>query len=540
MSSLQKAISNINMLVGTAKATATRSQREDSILSSGVSSTAVPVASSRYKERYNLFRGWVYAAINAISSEAASMSVNVARRKKSSKKRPAYQAIKSLREQKEVYDYEEVLSDDSITTVIEQPNEFQTRVSFVYSFVANLCLTGWSFVVVEAKKGDGDLPGIRLYALPTTWIHPNHRERPFGSFFVGGPASSKADWVELPRENVVFAHLPNPANPLGGYAPAAAVLPALRIDDHIQTTQEKFFERGIFPSVVITVGKDPHPEAPGGGWRPRLTPEQRRQIATAIKKLWAGVENYGEPAIVDGLIERIDRLSATQHELGWQRSEETIRTRILSAFGVHPFILGESVPGSYAQSAIIESRFYRRVNFYTEMLSNVVTRAISNVLGNEDYIVWWDRAEPTDPSLHYTNLRYARSIGDISQKEFRALMGLPDDPDGQESAILPSQLAPLTQLLVQIGAGAIPGPQAEALLMAAGLPRKLARQIANPPKGVGGTESRAPQGGGEEGRSEGESIDELESELRERSLQLLQQLPQVSKDLLDEYDRGIE
>jgi hypothetical protein len=90
-----------------------------------------------------------------------------------------------------------------------------------------------------------------------------------------------------------------------------------------------------------------------------------------------GVANYGEPAIVDGMIESVTRLSATQNEMGWEKSEDKIRTRILSAFGVHPYILGEPVGvGGYAQVVNIEKRFYKRVNTFLDMLSTVVTNFV--------------------------------------------------------------------------------------------------------------------------------------------------------------------
>lgn len=41
------------------------------------------------------------------------------------------------------------------------------------------------------------------------------------------------------------------------------------------------------------------------GIRPRLTPDQRKDILAAIKKIYQGVRNYQNPLIIDGMIEGI-------------------------------------------------------------------------------------------------------------------------------------------------------------------------------------------------------------------------------------------
>jgi hypothetical protein len=235
----------------------------------------------------------------------------------------------------------------------------------------------------------------------------------------------------LDRTQVAFAHLPDPSDPLSALAPAQSQMMAIRIDDHIQTSQEKFFENGVFPSVVISIGRDPHPDIPGGV-RPRLTSAQRRQIQGAIQKTMSGVQNYGHPAIVDGLIEKVERLSATSNEMGWEKSEQAVRTRILSAFGVHPYILGEPVNvGGYAQAAKIEERFCKRVNTYLSMLSTVMTNFAGPLEAeNDKTVIWWDECEPHDPALHWQNLREARKNGDITRNELRSELGLPPDETG--------------------------------------------------------------------------------------------------------------
>ena len=170
-----------------------------------------------------------------------------------------------------------------------------------------------------------------------------------------------------------------------------------------------------------------------------------------IRKTMGGVANYGNPAIVDGLIENITRLSATQNEMGWEKSEDKVKSRILSSFCVHPYILGEPVNvGGYAQAAKIEERFCKRVNTFLNMLSGIVTNFGSSLV-NEALVVWWEQCQPHDPSIRAKQITDARKNGDISRNEVRAecrILGLhrprgfagsgrfpQDEPDGSRESL---------------------------------------------------------------------------------------------------------
>ncbi len=397
---------------------------------------------SRIQRRYSLFRGWLYSAVNALASEAAGQPVFIGRvgksddqeeKPKSSKSFVLSMMTKTIRN-KASRDELEILTDPDKIRMLEQPNPIQSRWEFVYSFVANLNLTGWAYIIRDVDK-EGR---IVFYSLPSTWIRPDHKNGPFSRFFIVNPNKPQVqDQKPLDRSQVGFAYLPDPSNPLSALAPAASQQNAIRIDDHIQTSQEVFFENGIFPSVVVTVGKDPHPNFPAG-IRPRLTGAQRRQIHGAIDKVSAGVRNYGKPAIIDGLIEKIERFSATQTEMGWEKSEEKVKTRILSAFAVHPYILGEETgTGSYAKATNIEKRFNKRVNTFLDMLSLVMTELV-NTEETDNLLVWWERAIAEDPNIRLKLYDIGRKNNDITRNEFRTEAGLPpsDEDVAKKSKLL--------------------------------------------------------------------------------------------------------
>ncbi len=423
------------------------------------------------RQRYALFRGWLYSAINALASEAAGQPVNLARLTGSEgssnqRSKPGH-ITKTMPDDlscKSAHSEFENIPDHPLLSVLERPNPIQRRWQFVYSFVANLNITGWSYIV-GGDIGNGE---IQLFTVPTTWVHPIHKPEPFSKFLIFNPDDPSAPERAKPigRENVAFAHLPNPANPLGALAPSQAQMTAIRIDDHIQTSQERFFDNGIFPSTLITIGKNPHPEV-ASGIRPRLTSVQRRQVMAAITRDMRGVTNYGNPAILDGMVEKIERLSATQNEMGWEKSEGNVRTRILSAFGVHPYILGEPVNvGGYAQAAKIEERFCKRVNSFLGMLSAVVTNFIAPMSDDANKLfVWWDKCEPHDPQLESQNIRDARKNGDISRNEYRAFLGFPPDETGgnRNKLFTPGDLNGIMQLQDRVSRGVITVDQVKAI-----------------------------------------------------------------------------
>lgn len=471
-SALSKSISRCRMIKASANATP-----RSSVLGSNLSEYRGILGGrfdSNVHHRYVEFRGWVHAAINAIAQEAANQPIRVGR--VSDKRGP------TKRTKVATVDAEMDLT-HPILKSLECPNNIQGKWQFVYSFIANLNLTGWSFVVSDEVDGK-----VEFYSLPTSWITPVHRKGAFAEFVVSDPRnpSGRERSEPIDGSRVAFAYMPDPSDPLTALPLTVAQGLSIAVDNNIQLTQKKFFDNGIFPSVVITMGADPHPDVPGGV-RPRLTAEQRRQVYAAIKKVSSGIANYGNPAIIDGMIEKIERMSATQNEIGWEKSEKTVRSRILSAFGVHPFILGDEMVGSYAQAYIVESRFHRKVNTNIGMFNGVMTKivnsvgaAVSSKSGSAigEVKVWLEDCKTVDPSMDRSMWEAARNRDDISQNEFRHYMGLPPDEDTKESVISKQSIQPISAIAAQVVAGSINYDQALAILEGIGLPTEVASKIA--------------------------------------------------------------
>jgi len=478
MNALTTAMERANAKASTVHAQAVRLKAAGALGSAmEVSPTSGGVNTRQSRIRYGQFHGWLYSAVNMVASNGASQPVKIGRLVgaeatkidavpyRSAKFYSMRKIPNSIRSKVEGRRWE-LIEDHPLLDLLERPNPIQSRWEFAYSFIANLCLTGWSFIVWS--KGQNNK--FEIYSLPTDWVKPLHKNGPFSSFLIGHPSASEGQKVEVGADKVAMARMPSPADLFGAMSPADSQQPAIRVDDQIQASQELFFENGVFPSVIVQIGKDPHPEVTGG-IRPRLTAPQRRQVISAIKSTMGGVANYGNPAIVDGLIESIEKLSMTQNELGWEKSELTVRSRILSTFGVNPFMLGENTPvGGYAQAREIKQLFYNIVNRYLDMLSCVMSKLVEPVQDKRGRIyIWWEPLFAVDPMIESLNLRYARKLGDISPDEFRCELGLPPKEEEAEArpAILdtPGGIQGVSLILGQVSRGEISHDSAVQMLM---------------------------------------------------------------------------
>jgi len=472
---------------------------------------------SKYKERYALLRGVVYSAVNALAMEGSEQPFILEQIKGKGK----------LEGTKKAGIEKEILVDHPLVETLNRPNPIQDKFQFVYSFIANLNVTGWGYIIGDDSSGK-----LELFSVPSTWVTPVHKPTAFAKFKLKNPSRPDAEEMELGPDKVAFAQLPNPSDPLSALAPAGSQMPAIRSDEHIWNSREQFFHNGIFPGSIVTVGKDPLANGTPGT-RPRITPGQRRAIYAAIKKLGSGVSNYGNPVIVDGLIESVERLSMSSNEMGWERSEQSTKTAILSAFCVHPYILGEAVSvGGYAQVANIEKRFCKRVNVFLEMLGNLLTNFVTTIKEDQSLIIRLEKCRPSDPSLDWSNWRFARTNGDVSQNELRDKLGLPPDEDNNESVIASKLLGPITQLLAQKAFGAVTREQVEAILKGMGLPNELAKDVA-------GADVKPPEQETAPGKEEEEEVEigvgvEVGIDELKKAISVLREIPETENQKMVE------
>ena len=407
-------------------------------------------AGNQFAEHYSHYKSWPYVAIRAISHRIAGQQVFMARRAAGSQQERArfITGQKSGFKMHRMSDWESIktpawvkshmgVEGDRITQhelleAIHRPNACMTQWSLMVCTVASIELTGRSFWYIS-KKNDR----INIWPLPSNWVTPIQGDGEFSEYVVSPNGSNEK--FTLSADEVAYFSLPDPANPMGSFSPVQAQIRAIETDEAIPQAQDVTFKRGIFPGVVFRAGRLP---GVGGqpGIRPVLTADQRKQLYNAVFSAYEGVSNFGEPLIVDGMIEGIEKFTSTAHEMDFQQSGKITKSRILQAFGVNPIVLGEVENANRAQAAVAEENFCNNVvNPLLELMSQVMTAYLAPIVEEREgaISIWIDPAHPHDREQRLKEWTEAAKIGAVSVNEFRTkILNLPP-MDGGAVALRP-------------------------------------------------------------------------------------------------------
>lgn len=383
-------------------------------------------------EYYSHFKGWVYAAIRPIAQRIAGQTIHVGR--VTSQRVPgtkAYELKQSLPGcYKSLGDRIEPLDSHPILDLLNDPNDLMVAWSLVYNLIAGLELAGRGYWWLTH---DGNRRVIM--PLPAHWVRGADRKSKYQTWYVQPPGLAEPQAV--PAEEIIYFYYPDPSDPYASRSPLQAAANAVLTDEAIQGSQRNAFDRGLTPKIILTAGRL-EDEAGGPGMRPVLTPAQRKQLVNAMKTAHAGWGKWEEPAIIDGLIERIDVLGRTVAEMDFQNSGEITKSRIFKAFGTNPIITGEVEGANRASSTVAEEHFCSMtVNPKIELISQTLTGWLNPMFrrGNERLVVWIEKCRAHDPEFMLRAMGVGRKNGDVSGNEFRRnILNLPDIDGGDEYA----------------------------------------------------------------------------------------------------------
>jgi len=407
MNALTKAFADADRSYASAKASV--STATDAVMARGPSGPLTHHSDlSKATEQLKHFRGWVYSSIRPIAQRIAGQPIHVGRL--GSERRLG---TKSAGNHPEPLDSHEILD------LLADPNDLMVSWSLMFSTVASLELTGRSLWWLPGKK--------QILPIPSSWLVGFQGTTRFEAFKVRPPGTAQA--FDLSADECCYFSYPDPADPHGAVSPLQAVGGAVDADEAMTVSQTAIFRQGIHPTHVIRVGKDSE------GIRPRLSAAQQRQIISAVRQRYAGVERSGEPLILDGLIEDVSRLSNTVEEMDYLQSGKMVRERIQQGFGTSPYIIGGSEPGSRAASAVASQHFCDyTVNPKLRLMSECMTEWLSPMFGG-GLRIWIEPAVAHDAEMA---LRWAEMLarnGVITAHELRRLapLDLPEERtfDGQ-------------------------------------------------------------------------------------------------------------
>jgi hypothetical protein len=434
------------------------------------------------------FRSWVYVCVNAIAGRLSSQPmvaclVSDDQKSKTGKRNSRLDVTRkrkvpeSIRAKLPTAFSMEILTSGDIVRTLEQPNPVQSRSQFLYFSAASLLLCGECYWVAglatpdESDQTSDDGPRVEYWAIPRTWIKPLHEGRLFSGYELR--TSPNAEPILLSSSQVARTYFPDPSDIRACRSPLQAVATSVRVDDRLQASQEQAFDRGLDPNLIVTVGRLRDEDGKLGDRRPRLTGSQRRQLIRAVQEVWDSTVNEGYPAIVDGFIESVHKLSNTPSEMDWTESGDVIKRRIFQAFRVNPIIVGEIVGANRAQVVEAEKHFCANaVNPIASALSDSADRLSRSFFeggSSTRLTVYVEQAEPTDPDLDTRRWGDARKLGDVTRDEYRAeLLGLPplEDDNATRNTLL-STVGGITgtvQVVTAVGQGMVRPEQAQAML----------------------------------------------------------------------------
>lgn len=298
---------------------------------------------------------------------------------------------------KSIDDSVDVLPTHPIIDLLENPNPYMTGWANMYCSVVSLYCTG-RFIWWFDQLPDG---GEHVYYIPSSWATPKHDGRPFTSWNIRPPGVTTG--FDVDAENIFFCHKPDPGNPLDSLAPLQTQAKAVNTEDKIQGSQYAVMANQARPGMVLVAGQMPNVQGQPGQ-RPVLTPAQRKQLITAIQMVYRGVQQHGEPIILDGLIENVYPYTRSPAEMDFMGGSKLTKERIMQGIGTSPVIAGQSENVNRATSYAQHEIFYDNtvnpdIDLISQSLTMRVARRARYSQGNERLHIWIEKAEPNDPDL---------------------------------------------------------------------------------------------------------------------------------------------
>jgi phage portal protein BeeE len=425
--------------------------------------------STNAAEHYRYFRHWVYVCVNAIARRVACQPWQAGQIEGATDNPERgfsslqHKVPSNIWQRTNTPNQElSVIASHDVLDLLSRPNPIQKQFEFLYLSTCNLLLTGESYWLGGQVSTEDGLQ-MQLWSLPTSWIYPDHTDGLFSKYFLRPSGSSDA--IPVPAECVVRTYYPNPSDLASVYSPLESAISAIRVDDYIQRSQRDMFERGIHPNLLVSIAKNQE------GRRPRLTGAQNRQIIRTLREIWSNTVNIGDPAIIDGMVEKIEKLHLTPQEMDWQTSGEIVKHRIMQAYGVNPIVVGEVVRVTQAQAVVAEQNFNTNV---ANPIINAFSESATDFLGPwyetpKRLVLWIENAHAVDREQRLREYVEGLKADAITQTEFRSeVLGLPPlDVREDTAALMHTQAAlyGITALLKGVSEGYLTDEQATYVLM---------------------------------------------------------------------------
>lgn len=237
-----------------------------------------------------------------------------------------------------------------LAQLLSRPNVHQSGIEMQGQSIVYLNLDGNAYFYLSREKTEweGDIGEIYCLRPDRVFIVPgmtrDKRATITGYLYVPEGRSAWGDWSQAERwrriergevmpirpEDMMHVKLPNPGDPLEGMgyglSPLSPGAQSADVDNDATKYLKEFFDRGLMPTVAITV--------PGA-----ITDETADAVREKFKEIYSGGEGWLEPAVFEEGT-KLEKLAYTFAELGFDAIDERDESRILGPFGVPPILIG--------------------------------------------------------------------------------------------------------------------------------------------------------------------------------------------------------
>lgn len=325
----------------------------------------------------------------------------------------------------------DVQEDHELLDWLENPNPILSLWAMLYCTAFSLEACGEAIWIMDPVVDEAGQPSMQFWYYPRHWVSPIHGEnRPFLGWNLKPPGSTD-EIPPVPDELVLRFSFPDPANPLAGHSAVQSQSKAINTDAEIQTAQLASMKNATRPGVVLIAGDmDPHPDLPGSGGRIELTPAQRRQIINSFRAAYRGSLHFGDPIILDRVIQDIRPFLPNPAELDFTGSSELTRNRIMHGIGTNGIIAGQVENANRASAVVAEKGWLSNVvNPLATCISDTLSKKLGARLGNdrEKVYVWLEECRVLDPEMRLNEMRFLASQRWLRGREAREAFDLPLD-----------------------------------------------------------------------------------------------------------------
>lgn len=368
---------------------------------------------------------WVYAATRAVSHRIAGQPIRVGRRPLTAAP-PA--GAKAAGSSPTAGGRVKELPAHPLLELLAHPNPYTVPFSLVALTVASLEIAGTAYWWIDRESDDA----TRIWYLPSGWMRDDpEAPLPLTRWFCRPEASGQE--FRLDHTEVIRFSLPDPANPLQPLSPLKALIRSAVADREIQASQLAAFKNDGRPGLVVRVGRNSE-SSPLGGTddAPVLTRAQRKALTALIRESTSGALNAGEPLILDGFIQSVDRVTNLPSEMAFPDSSLLTRDRILAGFGVPKTIIGMTDDSNRASAVVSDEVFcFGTCAPVCRLISDHLTQWFRVFFEDEALVVWVDPPRPRDPDGRRSDLAQLIGAGSITRNELRQEHGL-DPLPGEE------------------------------------------------------------------------------------------------------------